>query len=306
MIGTVICCPVNHPGSNSPKDSRPTVVAIVPARFDSTRLPGKVLLEIAERPMILWVIERALAARNIDRVVVATDDARIMEVVEANGYEAVMTSPNHQSGTDRVAEVAANSDDIEIVVNLQADEPLISPETIERAVDALANETSDIGIITTWEPIEDLDSVINPNVVKIVIDEQGRALYFSRSPVPHPRDAIRRHQSIEAALKAMPAVVQQFKKHTGLYVYRREVLLRLSQLPQTDLERVEQLEQLRALEHGIGIKAIEAASQSIGVDTPEDLEVVRSIMESETSSSRAHVSWNSKFRIGISNLKSQI
>jgi 3-deoxy-manno-octulosonate cytidylyltransferase (CMP-KDO synthetase) len=285
---------VNHPGSNSQKDTRPTVVAIIPARFDSTRLPGKVLLDIAQRPMILWVIERALAARNIGRVVVATDDVRILEVVQANGYEAVMTSSDHQSGTDRVAEVAANLSDIDIVVNIQGDEPLISPETIERAVDTLANEGSDIGIVTTWEAIEDLDSVIDPNVVKIVIDEQGRAVYFSRSPVPYPRDAVRRHRSVEAALKAMPAVVQQFKKHTGLYVYRREVLLRLSELSPTDLERMEQLEQLRALEHGIGIKAIEAASQSIGVDTPEDLERVRRMMErgidSERSSSKAHVS----------------
>ena len=239
--------------------------------------------------MILWVIERALAARNVDRVVVATDDVRIMDVVHANGYEAVMTSPDHRSGTDRVAELAANLDDIEIVVNIQADEPLIAPETIERAVNTLAYETSDIGIVTTWEPIEDLDNVINPNVVKIVVDEQGRALYFSRSPVPLPHDSVRRHRSIEAALKAMPAVVQQFKKHTGLYIYRRQVLLQLSRLPQTDLERIEQLEQLRALENGIGIKAIQAASQSIGVDTPEDLEVVRSIMERETSTSKAQV-----------------
>lgn len=255
---------------------------------------------IAGKPMICWVVERALAARNVARAIVATDDERIFEAVNSAGHEVVMTSRDHASGTDRVAEVAAALADTDIVVNLQGDEPLVSPLTIERAVEAMdqkgtaeqgnwakgkgEREIGDIGIVTTWEPIDSADEVLNPDVVKIVVDENERAVYFSRSAVPYPRDAIRRHGSLSVAFREEPALLAGFRKHTGLYVYRREVLLAFAKWPQSKLEQSESLEQLRALEHGVKIKAIKASTSSIGVDTIEDLERVRSILEEETCS----------------------
>jgi 3-deoxy-manno-octulosonate cytidylyltransferase (CMP-KDO synthetase) len=258
--------------------------------------------------MICWVVECALAARNVYRAIVATDDERIAAAVKSAGYEAVMTSPKHRSGTDRIAEVAAFLEDVDIIVNVQGDEPLISPLTVERAIEAMGEkgnwgkgegekedgnkwekgkgerETSGIGIVTTWEPMESAADVLNPDVVKVVVDDRERAVYFSRSPVPYPRDAARRHGSIEAAILAEPALLTSFRKHTGLYVYRREVLLEFAEWPQSELERFECLEQLRALEHGVNIKAIKASTASTGVDTMEDLERVRSIVEQETCS----------------------
>lgn len=258
-------------------------VAIIPARFESNRLPGKALLEIGGKPMICCVAEQASAARNVDRVIVATDDPRIVSAVEAAGFAAVMTRREHKSGTDRIAEVAANID-AEIVVNVQGDEPLISPSTIERAVTKLA-ENPTAGIVTTWELIDNAADVLNPDLVKIVIDNADRALYFSRAPVPWPRDAVLEHGTIEEALLNEPSLIKNFRKHTGLYVYRREVLLNFASWPQTDLEQQESLEQLRALAHGIEILAIEASTRSIGVDTEADLERVRNAV----SRSKSHV-----------------
>ncbi len=229
--------------------------------------------------MIVWVAERARAARNVFRVIVATDDQRIVNAVRLYGFEAVMTRGDHRSGTDRIAEVAATVDEVEIIVNVQGDEPLISPETIERAIEALANNKEDIGIATTWEPIESAAAALNPDVVKIVVDGSGRALYFSRLPVPYPGEAVRKHGTIEAALRNEPELLSQFRKHTGLYVYRRDVLLAFSKWRPSELERMESLEQLRALEHGVKIKAIEALTCSIGVDTSEDLDRVKLIVE---------------------------
>lgn len=243
--------------------------------------------------MISWVAERALAARNVARVIVATDDLRIVDAVRSAGFEAVMTRGDHASGTDRLAEVAATLDDAQIIVNLQGDEPLISPRTIERAIEALGEEEAGgqsdadtgrlggVGIVTTWEAIGSVADVLNPDVVKIVVNSSGRALYFSRSPVPYPRDAVRKHATIEAALRNEPGLLGQFRKHTGLYVYHKEVLLEFTKWPQSELERAESLEQLRALEHGVKIKAIEASSPSFGVDTKEDLERVRTSIQKE-------------------------
>jgi len=169
-------------------------VAIVPARLASTRLPGKALIDIAGKPMVCWVAERARAARNVDRVIVATDSQEIADAVQARGVEAVLTAAHHTSGTDRVAEVAAKIPDAEIIVNVQGDEPLISPATIERAVETMAagiSKHSGAGIVTTWEPIESLDDLLNPDLVKVVLDEDENAVYFSRSPVPYPRDAVK-------------------------------------------------------------------------------------------------------------------
>jgi len=257
-------------------------VAIVPARLASTRLPGKALIDIAGKPMVCWVAERARLARNVDRVIVATDSQEIADAVQARGFEAVLTAAHHTSGTDRVAEVAAQLADAEIVVNVQGDEPLISPETIERAVDVMAAEISKqdgAGIVTTWEPIDSLDDLLNPDLVKVVINENELAVYFSRSPMPYPRDAAKRHGgSPEAALMNDPELFKIFRKHTGLYAYRRDVLLEFTKWPPSRLEQIEALEQLRALEHGVKIKVVQACSISTGVDTAEDLERVRELV----------------------------
>jgi 3-deoxy-manno-octulosonate cytidylyltransferase (CMP-KDO synthetase) len=236
-----------------------------------------VLLDIAGKPMVVWVVERALAAKNVDRVIVATDDEQVRDAVEAVGYEVAMTAGDHLSGTDRLAEVAARLPDAKIIVNVQGDEPLIAPQTIERAVDALLDAEASVGMTTTWERIESASDVLDPNVVKIVVDRDGRAIYFSRSPIPHPGDAVRRFGSIEVALQKEPELLTHFKKHTGLYVYRKELLLEFSRWKPSNLERIERLEQLRALENGVTIKAVEAATMSMGVDTPEDLQRVRNM-----------------------------
>ncbi len=252
------------------------VVAIIPARYASTRLPGKPLIEIAGKPMILRVVERARQAATISRVIIATDDQRVFQTVANADEEAVMTSPNHATGTDRLAEVAAKLD-AEIIVNVQGDEPLIEPSTIEAAVAPLLADPS-IVMSTTCEPIESAEDALKPNVVKVVVDRAGFALYFSRNPIPFPRAAVLEHGSIEAALRARPELLKTFNKHTGLYAYRRDFLLTYAKLPPTPLEQSEALEQLRALEHGYMIKVVPVAHRSIGVDTPEDLDLARRLI----------------------------
>jgi len=269
---------VNQTGDNPQQSSNKKTVAIIPARFASTRLPGKALIEIAGKPMVCWVAERARAARNVDHVIVATDSQEIVDAVTSRGFEAMLTDVNHASGTDRVAEVAATMPDAEIIVNVQGDEPLISPETIEKAVATMAAEIAKpdgAGIVTTWEPIESLDELLNFDLVKVVIDDDDNAVYFSRSPIPFPRDAAKRHGGPHEALYAEPELFKLFRKHTGLYVYRRDVLLDFTRWPQARLEKIEALEQLRALAHGVKIKVVEACSTSIGVDTAEDLELLK-------------------------------
>ena len=228
--------------------------------------------------MILWVMERAQAARNVARAICATDDRRIGDVVRAAGFEALMTREDHASGSDRLAEAAATLEHAGVIVNVQADEPLISPRTIELAVDELLR-SPEASIVTSCEVMTEVREVLSPDVVKVVVDEQGRALYFSRSPIPYPRDAVREKGTLERALADDPSLVALFRKHTGFYAYRRSFLLEYSGWPQSALERTESLEQLRALERGVVIKVIEADTPSIGVDTMEDLERVRKIME---------------------------
>jgi 3-deoxy-manno-octulosonate cytidylyltransferase (CMP-KDO synthetase) len=252
------------------------VVAIIPARYASTRLPGKPLLDIAGTPMILRVVERAKQAASINRVIVATDDRRVVQTVVAAGEEAVMTSPDHPTGTDRLAEVAVKLD-AEIIVNVQGDEPLIEPATIDAAVAPLLADQS-LMMSTTCEPIESAADLLKSNVVKVVVDAAGFALYFSRHPIPFPRSAALEHGSVEAALKARPELLRLYRKHTGLYAYRRDFLLTYAKLPSTALEQTETLEQLRALESGYKIKVVAVAHRSIGVDTPEDLELVRRLI----------------------------
>lgn len=265
-------------GSNSQNIPSRNVIAIIPARLASTRLPGKPLIELAGKPMVCWVADRARAARNVSRVIVATDNEEILKCAEDNGIEAVMTDPNHPSGTDRIAEVVANLPDVAIVVNVQGDEPLISTETIERAVDEMSRD-SQAGIVTTWEPIQSLGDLLNFDIVKVVVDDNGYALYFSRSPMPFPRDAALMYGGPHEALEAEPELWSNYRKHTGLYVYRRDVLLDFASWAPTKLEQYERLEQLRALEHGVKIRLIKASTSSIGVDTEEDLEKVRQLIE---------------------------
>lgn len=256
------------------------VIAVVPARLSSTRLPNKLLLPLAGKPLILRTIGQAKKARNISRVIVATDSEEILRVVLESGSEAVLTSTNHQSGSDRIAEVAENLPVGSIIVNVQGDEPMISPRTIEKAVDAIL-ENDSIQMATTCESIHEAQDVLSSDVVKVVTDENDFALYFSRSPIPFPREAVKRFGSLDNALREDKKLISQFRKHTGLYIYRREYLLEYTKLKQTDLEKTEMLEQLRALENGAKIKVVEVADISIGVDTREDFVRVEKIIEAE-------------------------
>lgn len=237
-------------------------IAVVPARYQSSRLPGKPLALIGGQTMIEHVCRRASEARRVDAVVVATDDERIASAVDAFGGVAVMTSRAHLSGTDRLAEVAAHLDS-EIVVNVQGDEPMIAPEAID-AVVALVERRIDTGMGTLRKRVTDPADCSNPAVVKLVVDANDNALYFSRAPIPFTRPG---HPT--------PPVW----RHLGLYAYRREFLLRVAALAPTPLERAEGLEQLRVLEHGLDIATVETTVDTIGVDTPEDLERVRRLIE---------------------------
>ena len=250
-----------------------TVSAIIPARFHSTRFPGKPLVSILGKSMIQHVYERVQRATHVDEVIVATDDLRILSEVESFGGKGRMTSPDHPSGTDRIAEVARELQ-TEIVVNVQGDEPLIHPEMIDLAVVPLLEEAG-FPATTLRTPILDERDLTDPNVVKVVTDRAGFALYFSRFPIPYIRDSWRDFRAIRAVHP------NPFWKHIGLYVYRRDFLLRFSEMAPTPLERLEGLEQLRILENGYRIKAIETSHASIGVDTPEDLHRVERAMRAE-------------------------
>ncbi len=259
-------------GNNHQKN----VIAIIPARFASTRLKGKLLLEICGKPLILHTLEQTAMARNVARVIVATDDEQIYRVVNASGNEAVMTRPHHQSGSDRIAEVALRLPENSIIVNVQGDEPLISPRTIEKTVDAiLCDETIDIS--TASEKFENFEDLLNPNVVKAVTDANGFALYFSRAAIPFPREAVLTAGNVEGINDS--SLLSAYKKHVGIYAYRREYLLKFTQMKQTILEKTEMLEQLRALENGARIKVVEADESSIGVDTQADFDRVFNILE---------------------------
>lgn len=246
------------------------------------RLPGKMLVDVVGKPLIIRTLEQAKRARTVSRVIVATDDKRIFDVVTAAKGEAIMTSAHHSSGSDRIAEVAESLPQGSIIVNVQGDEPLISPDTIDKTVEALIADPA-AQISTACEPITDLwGELMNFNVVKVVVSEQGNALYFSRSPMPFPREASLRHGGDpNVALTEEPETLATYhRKHTGIYAYRREYLLEFSKMPQTRLEKLEMLEQLRALENGARIKVVEVADKAIGVDTQDDLDRVREILAS--------------------------
>jgi 3-deoxy-manno-octulosonate cytidylyltransferase (CMP-KDO synthetase) len=271
-----------EPHGNNPDN---LAIAIIPARFASTRLPGKMLLDLGGKPLVVRTAERARAAKTVGRVIVAADDERIFDAVTAAGFEAVMTRADHNSGSDRIAEAAEGLPAGSIIVNVQGDEPLIDPETIDRAVKAIAERGmrnagfDEPDIVTVYEELRTSEELFDPNIVKVVTNEDGRALYFSRSPVPFPRDASNKYGGLREALAAEPELYSIFKKHVGLYVYRREYLLEFTKMTPTPLEQTEMLEQLRALENGAYIKVVEAAASSIGVDTEEDLAKVREFVQ---------------------------
>jgi 3-deoxy-manno-octulosonate cytidylyltransferase (CMP-KDO synthetase) len=250
------------------------IVAIIPARFASTRLPGKPLSDILGKPMIQHVHERVARVRRIARVLVATDDERIARAVRAFGGEAVMTSADHATGTDRLAE-AARGLEADVVVNVQGDEPLIDPLWIEAALEPMARDAA-LPIATLSLPIRSLDEMLSPSVVKVVMDRQGDALYFSRSPIP----LVRQGASSDLRAAAAAAVARGLaRKHVGLYAYRREALLRFASLPPAAIEEAEGLEQLRALSNGLRIRVVAIEGESgPAVDTPEDLARVRSLL----------------------------
>ena len=243
-------------------------VAIIPARFASERLPGKPLLDIAGKPMIQHVCERAGRAGLIDAVLVATDDERIVSAVQSFGGRAVMTPVGLRSGTDRIALVARNLPDADIIVNVQGDEPLIEPAMIDAAIRPL-KEDGTLHAGTLVRRIADVEDLQNPNIPKVVLDREGYCLYFSRSPIPYGRDL-----PPEEWLRS-----HTYYKHIGLYVLRREFLLRYAEMSATPLESMEKLEQLRILEHGHRIKATITEHDSVPVDTESDLFKVRTLMQ---------------------------
>lgn len=265
--------PVNMPSyTRAPIDL--AIVAIIPARFGSTRLPGKPLSDIQGRPMIQWVYECVRRARRVDRILVATDDLRIADAVTRFGGDVVMTSASHPSGTDRLAEAAHGTDE-EIVVNVQGDQPMLDPSLVDALVQPLLEDAS-LPMSTVSLPLLRLDEMLSPAVVKVVSDARGRALYFSRSPIPLVRDG-GPPDLPAAAERALAAGLA--RKHLGLYAFRRDALLRFASLPPAPLELAEELEQLRALHHGLAIQVVACEGDSgRAVDTPADLEAVREIL----------------------------
>ena len=242
------------------------ILGIIPARFASTRFPGKPLALIVGKPLIQHVVEQCQKAKSLSEVIVATDDTRIFEVAQ-NFCRVEMTSPDHPSGSDRIAEIAERNE-CDAIINIQGDEPLMDPSVIDAVAHALEkNEMS-----TAATPINEVSEYDNPNVVKVVVNVSGHALYFSRRTIPFLRDAASR--SVAEQLAAFP-----FLKHLGIYGYRRETLLRLVKFQQSPLEKAEKLEQLRALENRIQIAVVNVNYDSIGVDMPQDVARVEKILK---------------------------
>jgi len=243
-----------------------SAIVVIPARYASTRLPGKPLVPLAGKTMIQRVWERASQAKSVRHTIVATDDERVMTAVAAFGGEARMTRADHRSGTERIAEVAAHIEG-EVFVNVQGDEPLLEPAAVDAAVETLA-EDPDVSVATIATPIRAASDIMDPNVVKVVLDFEDNALYFSRAPIPWVREEAHR-------------VHARHLKHLGLYVFRREALLEFPTLPPGELERAEQLEQLRWLENGWKIRVAEVPCDSISVDVPGDVARVEELLKRE-------------------------
>jgi 3-deoxy-manno-octulosonate cytidylyltransferase (CMP-KDO synthetase) len=239
------------------------VVIVIPARYGSTRLPGKPLVELAGKPMVQRVVERAKLAKTAGRVIVATDDERIVRKVQEFGGEARMTRTDHRTGTERIAEVAAHVEG-QIFVNVQGDEPLLDPTAVDTAITALLEEPA-AAIATVAVPIRTPADIMDPNVVKTVLDFDDNALYFSRAPIPWVRDSAHKTHA-------------RHLKHLGLYVFQRDALLEYPTLPQGELERLEQLEQLRWMENGWKIRVGEVEHDAVSVDVPEDVQRVEKLL----------------------------
>ena len=249
----------------------PEFYVVIPARYASTRLPGKPLLDIAGKPMVVWVAERAKNS-GAKQIVVATDDRRILDAVEQHGHQVLMTRADHVSGTDRIAEVALAQQwpDDAIIVNVQGDEPLIEASLIVEVANTLSNHPESV-MATACHAIHSKADFLNPNIVKVVLDAQSNALYFSRAPIPYPRDAFAANLDLP---KSMPIY-----RHIGIYAYRAKFLKQYASLQPSVLEQIESLEQLRVLHHGYKISvSISKNVPAAGVDTQEDLDYVRSIM----------------------------
>ena len=242
------------------------VIAVIPARFGSTRFPGKPLADINGKPMVRWVYERVTRVKCIHKTVVATDDARIASAVAGFGGEAIMTASELASGTDRVAAVA-DKIPADIYVNIQGDEPLIDPMTVEKTVALVRDKGFPIG--TAMRPLKSATDLASISVVKVICDDNGRAIYFSRLPIPFSREPISENFN-----KGQPACMQ----HIGIYSYRRETLLKLRDLPVSRLEKAEMLEQLRAIQHGIPIGVVEVEAESIGVAPPVTVQRVAKVL----------------------------
>jgi 3-deoxy-manno-octulosonate cytidylyltransferase (CMP-KDO synthetase) len=240
------------------------VVAVIPARYGASRFPGKPLAPIAGRPLVQHVFERARQAQRVERTIIATDDERILQAVAQFGGDAVMTRPDHRTGTERMAEVALQVP-AEIYVNVQGDEPLVDPAAIDAAVEAVQSDP-EVQVATICVPIRKAQDIVDPNVVKVVSDFQGDALYFSRAPIPWIRDGKAQNES-------------HHRKHLGLYVFRREALLEFPTLPPGEWERLEQLEQLRLLENGYRIRVVETTWDSVSVDVPADVARVEELLK---------------------------
>jgi 3-deoxy-manno-octulosonate cytidylyltransferase (CMP-KDO synthetase) len=244
--------------------SDPQVVVVIPSRYAAARLPGKPLVNLAGKPMVQRVYEQARLAQTVHRVLVATDDQRIVDAVLAFGGEARMTRSDHRTGTERIAEVAAHEPG-DVFVNVQGDEPLIDPVAIDTAVAALL-EDPPAQIATVATPIRHVPDIMDPNVVKTVLDFDSNALYFSRAPIPWVRDTTQK-------------VHVKYWKHLGLYAFQRDALLEYPTLPQGELEKIEQLEQLRWLENGWKIRVAEVAHDAVSVDVPEDVTRVEKLLQ---------------------------
>ena len=251
------------------KSSAPSVIAMIPARYGSTRLPAKPLIDLCGKPMIQHVYERTRRASLVKEVIVLTDHREIAAAVERFGGTAVMTSPDIRSGSDRIAVAVKGRRDADIIVNVQGDEPLINPAMIDEAVRPLLEDPS-ISVATLVKQISSAGDIRNPNMPKVVLDGEGFAIYFSRSPIPFLRDELS---------EGTWHLRHPYYKHIGLYVYRRNALLRFSEWGESALERAEKLEQLRFIEHGCRIKAVVTKHESFPVDTVEDVENIRRILQ---------------------------
>jgi len=255
-------------------------IGVIPARWKASRFEGKVLANLSGKPVIQHVWERAKEARSLDDLVVATDSEEVIRVVENFGGKAVYTSKDQPSGTDRIAEVV-NPIDVEVVVNIQGDEPLIHHSMIDGLANMLMSDKS-VQIATVVKKISQRKELLNPNTVKVVIDKDGYALYFSRSPIPFVRDDEKHHSIFDIhywfSTHSLKPEFQNYYKHLGIYAYTKDFLFNFTNLPKSKLESIEKLEQLRALENGYKIKTIETEYETIGVDTPEDLKRAEAAM----------------------------